>query len=264
MPRLATSKGLSNKLRYALVAALAFSIGSTATVTAGPVVSGFVGLIDGENTAAINASRELSVTDAVARSRLAEIGSATGQLTFDAWGNLKTASEGTQMVDGTVNVGNFPTTQNVSGTVSVANFPATQSVSGTVNVGNFPATQNIAGTVGVSTVPQTRELFNNSSVIAVSAGQLRGLATIDVSSSERIRVAAFNASFSNAARFGFSMVAGDGNLVALLDRFDVPPRGVVVKSYDLPGRSLALSVDQTGFGGGPAGEVAVRLTIWGR
>src|SRR2546425_9209638 len=76
--------GLSPRaLRYALAATLAFSLGSATVVTAGPVVSGFVGLIDGANTAKITASGELSVTDA-----------ATTKLTFDANGRLKVAAGG--------------------------------------------------------------------------------------------------------------------------------------------------------------------------
>ena len=50
--------------RYAVIATLAFMLGSATVAVAGPTISGYVGLIDGANTAAINASRELSVTDA--------------------------------------------------------------------------------------------------------------------------------------------------------------------------------------------------------
>lgn len=56
----------------------------------------------------------------------------------------------------TVNVNNFPTTQPISGSVSVSNFPATQPVSGTVAVSNFPATQPVSGSVSVSNFPATQ------------------------------------------------------------------------------------------------------------
>lgn len=76
----------SRTVRYTLVAILAFGIGSATVATAGPVVSGFVGLIDGTNTAVINSSGELSITDAGTHTAL-------GKLNFDASGNLKTATQ---------------------------------------------------------------------------------------------------------------------------------------------------------------------------
>jgi hypothetical protein len=74
----------SRTVRYTLVAILAFGIGSASVATAGPIVSGFVNLIDGTNTAAINSTGELSITDAGTHTAL-------GKLNFDASGNLKTA-----------------------------------------------------------------------------------------------------------------------------------------------------------------------------
>jgi len=64
MPRIATLIPTARAVRYAIVGALAFTLGAATLAAAGPTISGFVGLIDGNNTAAINANRELSVTDA--------------------------------------------------------------------------------------------------------------------------------------------------------------------------------------------------------
>jgi hypothetical protein len=51
-------------MRYVLTAALAFTLGSASIALAGPVVSGFVGLIDASgNTAKINAAGALSVQE---------------------------------------------------------------------------------------------------------------------------------------------------------------------------------------------------------
>lgn len=129
-------------VRYALVATLAFTLGSVTVVAAGPTISGFVGITDGTNTAKVTANSELSVSDA-----------SLARFSFDSSGNLRTAQQGTQNVAGTVNVGNLPTTQNVAGTISVGNFPATQTIAGNVNVGNFPATQAVSGSVAVSNLP---------------------------------------------------------------------------------------------------------------
>lgn len=62
-----------NRLSYAVVAALAFMLGGAGVAVGGPVVSGFVGLIDGNNTAAINATGELSVVDSGTRAALAKL-----------------------------------------------------------------------------------------------------------------------------------------------------------------------------------------------
>lgn len=63
----------SRVARYALVATFAFVFGGASFAAGGPVVSGFVTLIDGTNTAAINGARELSVADAGVNMRLAAI-----------------------------------------------------------------------------------------------------------------------------------------------------------------------------------------------
>lgn len=74
----------------------------------------------------------------------------------------------TQPVNGTVNVGNLPTTQQVawdnplpvSGNVLVANFPTTQAIAGNVAVVNFPSSQPISGNVGVNNFPTTFAVSN--------------------------------------------------------------------------------------------------------
>lgn len=89
---------VSSRIRYVLIAVLAFLIGNASFAAAGPVVSGFVGLIDGTNTAAINASGELSVSDTDARSHLASVDRSTSQLSFDAAGNLRTMGRTAQVL----------------------------------------------------------------------------------------------------------------------------------------------------------------------
>jgi len=54
-------------MKIMLAAVLAFSLGSATVAAAGPAVSGFVGLVDGANTAKIDANGRLSVSDADAR-----------------------------------------------------------------------------------------------------------------------------------------------------------------------------------------------------
>ena len=242
-------------LQLAVAIAVAFSVGSAMAVAAGPVVSGFVGLMDGNNTAAINATRELSVTDAAARTELGAINAQTGRLSFDANGNLKTAPQGTS-TSNAVDVTDRAARQ--LGHVTVDNLATTQAVSGTVTVGNFPSTQNVAGAVSVSGLPATTELFHTASFITVSAGELKALATIDVSHVEKLRVAAFAVS-GTTAHFAFSMVSSDNQLVALLDQFDVAPGAIVVRTEEMPGRTLVLFVDQRS-----GGSTQVQLTVWGR
>ncbi len=216
-------------VRQGLVIAIAFSLGSATIAYAGPTVSGFVGLIDGTNTAKISAAGELSVNDASGDAQLAK-------LTFDSAGNLKTT--------GAVTITGTPS-------VSIAGTPS-------VTVGNFPSTQNIAGAVSVSGTPATSELFHNSAFVTAPAGELTRLAIIDVSHSEKLRVAAFTASGATA-HFVFSMQTGDGELVALLDEFDVAPGAIVVRTEDQPGRTLWLFVDQRA-----GGSAQVQLSVWGR
>ncbi len=216
-------------VRQGLVIAIAFSLGSATIAYAGPTVSGFVGLIDGTNTAKISAAGELSVNDASGDAQLAK-------LTFDSAGNLKTT--------GAVTITGTPS-------VSIAGTPS-------VTVGNFPSTENITGAVSVSGTPATSELFHNSAFVTAPAGELTRLAIIDVSHSEKLRVAAFTASGATA-HFVFSMQTGDGELVALLDEFDVAPGAIVVRTEDQPGRTLWLFVDQRA-----GGSAQVQLSVWGR
>jgi hypothetical protein len=48
------------------------------------------------------------------------------------------AVTGNVTVNGTVNIGNFPSVQIVNGTIQVNNFPSTQTVNGTINIGTMP------------------------------------------------------------------------------------------------------------------------------
>src|ERR1041385_5835472 len=50
-------------MRRLVIAVIAFMVGSASVAAAGPAVSGFVGLVDGANTAHIDASGQLSVSD---------------------------------------------------------------------------------------------------------------------------------------------------------------------------------------------------------
>lgn len=72
-------------------------------------------------------------------------------------------------VNGTVNIGNLPTTQPISGSVSVNNFPSTQPISGNVNATitgtpsvnanvTFPTTQQVSGSVSVSNLPANQNV----------------------------------------------------------------------------------------------------------
>jgi hypothetical protein len=67
---------------------------------------------------------------------------------------IRALLNGTLAVNGTVNVGNLPSTQTVDGSVSVSNLPATQTVSGTVAtnttlVAPIPAGTNVIGKTGI-------------------------------------------------------------------------------------------------------------------
>jgi len=218
--------------RYTVVAVLAFTLASATVVAAGPVVSGFVGLIDGSNTAAINAGGELSVTDAgantalsTANAHLANVDTASSRLSFDAAGNLKTASQGAQ------------------------------SVSGTVNVGNFPATQNVSGAVGISAGANTVKIdpANNGRTIVVlsdadSGGTVvpaTGITQVmDVSPYGRIRVAVANICTSPTSVL--VTLRGNDGVGWVVDAYTLSPCDIKDKNYDLPGASLALQIGATG------------------
>lgn len=223
-------------VRYALVAALAFTLGSATVVAAGPVVSGFVGLIDGTNTAAINANRELAVTDAAAEAglaaaagHLANIATDTSQLSFDASGNLMTAPQGSQSVSGTVNVGNFPTTQQVAGTVNVGNLPRTSVVLTMADLG---------GTI----VP--------------ASGLVR---FFDASPYERIRVTAGNICTSTATVM--VEVRNNDGFGTLVDIYALAPCTTQDKVYDLPGVNLNTAVY---YSGGATSGAKIFLRVLGR
>lgn len=81
-------------------------------------------------------------------------------------------------VNGTVSIGNFPSSQAVTGTffqttqpVSGTFWQATQPVSGTISVGNFPATQPVSGTFWQSTQPISAASLPLPTGAATSANQ---------------------------------------------------------------------------------------------
>lgn len=82
-------------LRQAFILAIAFTLGAATIVQAGPTISGFVGLIDGSNTATIDARGQLSVSDGAANAQLAKLG-------FDGSGNLRTTATGSVSVSGAI------------------------------------------------------------------------------------------------------------------------------------------------------------------
>jgi hypothetical protein len=172
--------------RYALVAALAFVLGSAtlaAAATGGVSIGSlyFVSLLNGVATtpcstvggpdgtktttcvAVINANGELTTSDAATRAALA-------QLQFGSDGSLKVATQGTSTISGNVNVNNFPSSQQVNGTVNVGNLPATQQVAGSVSVSNLPATQQVAGTVNVGNLPADQQIHGTVTVSNMPAG----------------------------------------------------------------------------------------------
>ena len=59
--------------------------------------------------------------DAGTHSRLDTANAQLGKLNFDGNGNLRTASQGTSQISGSVSVSNFPSDQQVHGTVTVTN-----------------------------------------------------------------------------------------------------------------------------------------------
>jgi hypothetical protein len=159
--------------RYAVVAVVAFTVGSATVVTAAtngipigslfylPMVFGVASTPcrsdpTGANTtctAVVDSKGQLSVSDGDTHKSL-------NQLQFDASGNLKTTSQGTSTISGTVSVSNFPATQNVNitgGTVS-----ATQSV----------ATTAFQKVVTIAAKHTGHDGFNpiNASFISVSVG----------------------------------------------------------------------------------------------
>jgi hypothetical protein len=96
-------------------------------------------------------------------------------------GTVKTVPAGSQTVDGTVNVGNLPSSQTVNGTVNVGNLPSNQTVNGTVNVANLPSTQTVAGSVtSIPGLPGTPYARTVSQGFTVPAGQHLVVETISV------------------------------------------------------------------------------------
>ncbi len=114
--------------RYAIVAALAFTIGSATVVEAAPHLHLF-SLADFTNpaqTAKVDAAGQVSTMDAGTHSRLDVANghlAKLDKLTVDTNGNLKVT--GTSTVGGTVNVGNFPTDGSGNLRVLVVNSPVT-------------------------------------------------------------------------------------------------------------------------------------------
>jgi hypothetical protein len=215
-------------LRYALVVAVAFSVGSASVAVAVPTISGFVGLIDGTNSAKINPAGELSTSDAGTHAAL-------GQLQFDASGGLKVAPQGSQ---------------NVTGAVSVSNLPAVQNVSGTVSVSNLPAVQDVRETAS-AVVASAARITQTGSVITTS---------VNTGNYEQIRVNA--SSFAGCAAPVRVIIQAVVTTPQLNDAFTMDDVDVCIgqsysKSFDIPGPEIQYSVV------GPAGT-DVRVAVVGR
>ena len=118
-----------------------------------------------------NPYTELPVADATVRTRIDIAISALRDAIVAALGNVEIRNDSGNPipVNGTVSVGNFPSSQTVTGPLTDAQLRATPvpvsgavtvsdgsgplTVDGTVSVGNFPATQPVSGTVAVSSIP---------------------------------------------------------------------------------------------------------------
>ena len=128
---------LARSVRYVVVAVGAFLLGTSALPAAAaaiPIGSLFyISVLNGNPTtpcgsttsalgttttcnAVVDSSGQVAVSDS-------ETHKALGQLQYDSSGNLKVAAQGTQAINGTVSVSNFPATQQVAGHVSVDNLP---------------------------------------------------------------------------------------------------------------------------------------------
>ena len=96
---------------------------------------------------------------------------------------------GALTVDGTINVGNFPTTQQVGGTINVGNFPTTQQIIGQVAVVNLPTTQMVSGLVSISNQPLTTYLtfedfgMTAGGVVKVGTGAIFSICAHNLSTS---------------------------------------------------------------------------------
>ncbi len=124
--------------KYALVAVLAFAIGTTMVASAAGIQRFVLSDRYGMNTARILPGGRL-VVDATR--------SIVGVKNFPD----------VQEVDGEVSVGNLPDVQTVAGDVEVMNFPEVQTVEGTVAVDNLPDVQEVAGEINVANLPLTAD-----------------------------------------------------------------------------------------------------------
>lgn len=218
-------------LRYAVVAAVAFAVGSSTVAVAGPTISGFVGLTDGANTAKIDAGGELSTVDSSVHSDLSRFG-------FDGNGNLRTASQGTQAVSGTVSVSNLPATQSVSGTVNIGNTPsvsvsALPSISGTVGidpahnvVAPVAATTTKVAATGGGLIPSTG--FNPNVSFSFDSSSFKTVTV--VWECDDVQAACANVHV-RLSTFAFS---GNPNRYVILDEFTAVA-GSVMRTFDTPG-----------------------------
>lgn len=205
---------LSPKFRYAIIAALAFSLGNATVVVAGPVVSGFVGLIDGSNTAAINPNGELSVTDAAVRDHLANVDLKTGQLAFDSAGNLKTTSQGTLVVGGTVGI------------------------------------SDSANTVKIDPANNGRTAMVTSEFQTPLAKDTLLTRTLDVSAYQKIRVLLLNSDSGSSTPCGAQPVVVmniahlvNGHRTTFLQFFeDIPFCSQFDKTYEVPGNTIFIQI----------------------
>ncbi len=132
--------------RYALIAIIAFSAGSASVVIAAdpshfPIFrlgdatdSSRIASVDESGSLHVSQQGTIAATltntdfpDAATHTKLDTTNTQLGRMTFDGSGNLKTTSQGTAQVTGSVSVSNLPAVQQVGGSVSVSNLPAVQS-----------------------------------------------------------------------------------------------------------------------------------------
>jgi hypothetical protein len=192
-------------------AAFAFDASGNLRVTspANQTISGAVSVLNFPATQPISATSLPLPTGAASEATLTSLnGKLPSALVSDRL-KVDVAFPATQVVSGTVSVGNFPASQTISGAVSVSNFPATQAISATslplptgaatettiasisgklpsalvsdrlkVDVA-FPTTQTISGSVSVSNFPATQPISAASLPLPTGAASEASLASLN-------------------------------------------------------------------------------------
>lgn len=240
MHRLWSFMPSASVIRFAFVGAIAFSLGAASIAAAGPAISGLVGLVDGNNTAAINASRELSVTDATAAARLGSIDSRLGATLQVAVANAPTVT-----LAGTpnVNVASMPSVNVASmPSVTIGSMPAV-AISGTptVNIAGMPAVQ-LAGTPAVKSGDTTSVIFNASSGTLNGATSFSFTSSLDVTAYKSIRVYVSCFGTSQCTQVHLFIWSTVPNTFAFgqLDEFPIASGLTTARAYDTPGQQLQI------------------------